>query len=186
MGGRAYLPGQALIARRLGMFATGEWQYQAGEKPRPPTLADSVDDTLSFGYVYLTQLFPAEQVDQHKRRLVDAIAETGRALLAKAVPLVCPFLFVHRFGQFEFVEHDLGSLYAGKFPDIWRLWMWIFEAEKPLEAYAAFNTAILLFVLPTIVKDGMTPQSLDEKWATLTADLRLPELLNLAQYLLVC
>jgi hypothetical protein len=109
----------------------------------------------------------------------------GREFLVKVVPLVCPYLFANGYDRFEFVENELGSLYATRFVDIWRFWIWMFEKEHPFEAYAAFNTAVLLCLLPVIVKDSLKPQDLDEQWDKWSAELRLPDVLKLAHYLVV-
>ena len=181
--GRVYVPGNIEIAKRIWLLIEGESGIQGDETVVPPAIAGMTEaekaDLLFSSYLLMTYFFDSDKV-------VEKVASVSLDLMKKIVPQVFPFIWTHKLEQLCVTRTvDIGSLFSNRFPDIWRLWFWVFRSENPFKTFAAFNGSVAFMALSHLLELSDGQSNLADKWDEAVARVGLKEAMNFAQYMLI-
>ena len=180
MTGRKYVEGNVEIARRIVLMLNGKSDIVNDENELPTTLAEmSQKDKANFAYdcyMKLSQFFDTEGA-------ADNIRQLSLRFLQNYTPYVMPFVWNHELGQCFGSEYDIGSLFSNRFPEVWRLWFWIFRTEEPLKTFAAFNASVSFLALDDLME--FKDDDFASHWDDALSKVGLKESMNYAQFLLI-
>ena len=181
--GRVYVPGNIEIANKIKLLIDGDSGIPGDETVVPVQMANMSEeekDELSFSsYLLLTQFFYRDEV-------VEQLASVSIGLIKKIVPQVMPFIWTHDLTTLCVTGvEDIGSLFSRRFPDVWRLWFWVFRSENPFKTFAAFNGAVAFLALAHLHNLDDRRTKLANKWDEAVSRVGLKEAMNFAQYMLI-
>lgn len=192
--GHVFLQGEFDVAQKIALLLQGSSGI-INDRTEIPNWAKNLSEETSNEFFYSIIKFMLSLFDHKEKNLMEVlidITEISKELIHTVFPRL-EFYINTYFGTekngpnsnvFLWIGNDLYTFYCRRYPDVWRLWFWIFCQDDSFHRFAVFSTSLLFLSLPKFAEHYVTQvDEVTNLWTECIESIDFETALNCANYI---